>query len=64
MVGHSILGAIGQVDEDSFYHPFPLSTFDTRLISQLWPGMHVEIMEGEATGGTEPFRYSLKSGSP
>ena len=42
---------------EGYCRPAPLSMVETHLISRrLWPGMSVEVMEGEATGATEPFR--------
>ena len=48
---------IVQANEDSFCHPVPLSTINAKLMTKrLWPGMSVDVMEGEATGATEPFQ--------
>lgn len=44
---------------EKFCHPVPLSMIKTNLVSRrLWPGMHVEVMEGEATGAREPFQQN------
>ena len=32
-----------------------------RVSKRLWPGMHVEVMEGEATGAQEPFQKNDKA---
>jgi hypothetical protein len=46
-----------EVSGEGFCHPMPLSTIETNLVSKrLWPGMSVEVMEGEATGAREPFQ--------
>ena len=48
--------------EDDFCHPVPLSTVETTRVSKrLWPGMYVQIMEGEATGAREPFQKDDKA---
>ena len=48
---------IVEVSGEGFCHPVPLSTIETNLVSKrLWPGMSVEVMEGEATGAREPFQ--------
>jgi len=42
---------------DDFCHPAPLSTIETHRVSRrLWPGMHVQIVEGEATGAVQGFQ--------
>jgi len=42
---------------DNFCHPVPLSTIETnRTSKRLWPGMKVQVMDGEATGAREPFQ--------
>lgn len=48
---------IVEVSEKGFCHPAPLSTIETHIVSkQLWFGMSVEVMEGEATGARVPFQ--------
>jgi hypothetical protein len=48
---------IVEVNGEGFCQPMPLSTIETNLKSRLlWPGMYVEVMEGEATGAREPFQ--------
>jgi hypothetical protein len=47
---------------DDFCHPVPLSTIETHRTSRrLWPGMQVQVMEGEATGAREPFQKDDKA---
>lgn len=47
---------------DDFCHPAPTSTIEThRALKRLWPGMHVQVMEGEATGAREPFQKDDKA---
>lgn len=47
----------GLPSEANFCHPMPLSMVQTNRISKLlWPGMRVEVMEGEATGARVPFQ--------
>ena len=44
-------------NEAGFCHPVPLSMVKTdRISKRLWPGMQVEVTEGEATGAREPFQ--------
>lgn len=44
-------------DVESFCQPYPLGKIQTQVVSKtLWPGMSVQVMEGEATGAREPFR--------
>jgi hypothetical protein len=46
-----------EVSREEFCHPVPLSKIETNLVSKwLWPGMSVEVMDGEATGAREPFQ--------
>lgn len=46
-----------EVKDESFCRPAPLSKVETQLTKKLvWPGMNVEVMEGEATGACEPFQ--------
>lgn len=53
---------IAEPNEDNFCHPVPLSTIETHRVSKrLWPGMQVQVMEGEATGATEPFQKNDKA---
>jgi hypothetical protein len=48
---------IVEVTGEAFCQVTPLSTIETHLRSKLlWPGMSVEVMEGEATGAREPFQ--------
>ena len=48
---------ITEVNGDSYCHPYPLGMIETNLVyKRLWPGMSVEVMEGEATGAREPFQ--------
>jgi hypothetical protein len=47
---------------DDFCHPVPLSTIEThRASKRLWPGMYLQVMEGEATGAREPFQKDDKA---
>lgn len=47
---------------DDFCHPVPLSMIETHRVSRrLWPGVQVEVMEGEATGAREPFQKNDKA---
>ena len=48
---------IAEPNKDDFCRPAPLSRIETSLVTKrLWPGMQVQVMEGEATGATEPFQ--------
>jgi hypothetical protein len=47
---------------EDFCRPMPLSTIETHTASRrLWPGMRVQVMEGEATGAQESFRKDDKA---
>jgi len=49
-------------DRDDFCQPVALSTIETHPASRrLWPGMQVQVMEGEATGAREPFKKDDKA---
>ena len=48
---------VSETTEDYFCRPYPLGIVEAKLISRrLWPGMEVQVVEGEATGIIEPFR--------
>ena len=48
---------IVEVNGESFCYPYPLGMAKTDLISErLWPGISVDVMEGEATGARESFQ--------
>ena len=48
---------VAETSEDYFCRPIPLSVVEAKLISRrLWPGTEVQVVEGEATGATEPFK--------
>ena len=48
---------IVEVNGEVFCKPAPLSRGQTQLGGKLlWPGMEVEVMDGEATGAREPFQ--------
>jgi hypothetical protein len=48
---------IAEVNGDGYCHPYPLGMIETNLVyKRLWPGVSVDVMEGEATGAREPFQ--------
>jgi hypothetical protein len=48
---------VSETTEDFFCRPYPLGIVEAKLISRrLWPGMEVQVVEGEATGAIEPFK--------
>lgn len=48
---------VSEETEKYFCHPAPLSTINTdSIVRRLWPGMSVEVMEGEATGARDAFQ--------
>jgi hypothetical protein len=49
-------------NQADFCRPLPLSTVEAHPVSKrLWPGMQVEVMDGEATGAREPFQKNDKA---
>ncbi|HEX7294771.1 MAG TPA: hypothetical protein VF251_03390 [Pyrinomonadaceae bacterium] len=48
---------IVETSEAGFCRPVPLSVVEAKPTSKrLWPGMEIQVVEGEATGAREPFK--------
>ena len=52
---------ITDVDWENYCHPYGLGMIQTELVSKrLWPGMSVDVMDGEATAARAPLQKGDK----